>query len=139
MDHSVTGQLRRKLELGGAIFRSSSDTEVLVYTLVQERLRASSIEEAVVNAMDVLEGAYSLCIMSAQKLIAARDPRGMRPLCMGRMGDAVVFASESCALDALGASFVRDIEPGEVVVADRRGGRALPPERHTGQERTVRL
>ncbi len=116
------GQLRRKLELGGAIFRSSSDTEVLVYTLVQERLRASSIEEAVVNAMDVLEGAYSLCIMSAQKLIAARDPRGMRPLCMGRMGDAVVFASESCALDALGASFVRDIEPGEVVVADRRGG-----------------
>lgn len=114
-------QLRRKLELNGAIFRSSSDTEVLVYTLVQERLKANSIEEAVVNAMAVVEGAYSLCIMSSRKLIAARDPRGMRPLCMGRMGDAVVFASESCALDALGAQFVRDVEPGEVIVVDRSG------------------
>lgn len=115
------GKLRRKLELGGAIFRSSSDTEVLVYTLVQERLKAKSIEEAVINTMGVIEGAYSLCIMSARKLIAARDPRGMRPLCMGRLGSAVVFASESCALDALGAEFVRDIAPGEVVVVDRRG------------------
>ncbi len=114
-------QLRRKLELNGAIFRSSSDTEVLVYTLVQERLKANSIEEAVVNTMAVVEGAYSLCIMSSRKLIAARDPRGMRPLCMGRMGDAVVFASESCALDALGAQFVRDVEPGEVIVVDRSG------------------
>lgn len=115
------GALRRQLELNGAIFRSSSDTEVLVYTLVQERLKAGSIEEAVVNAMSVVEGAYSLCIMSARKLIAARDPRGMRPLCMGALGDAVIFASESCALDALGARFVRDIEPGEVVVVDHTG------------------
>lgn len=115
------GELRRKLELTGAIFRSSSDTEVLIYTLVQERLKAGSIEEAVVNTMDVVEGAYSLCIMSSRKLIAARDPRGMRPLCMGKLGDAVVFASESCALDALGAQFVRDVEPGEVIVVDRSG------------------
>lgn len=115
------GELRRKLELSGAIFRSSSDTEVLVYTLVQERLKAGSIEEAVVNTMDVVKGAYSLCIMSSRKLIAARDPLGMRPLCMGRLGDAVVFASESCALDALGAEFVRDVEPGEVVVVDQSG------------------
>lgn len=113
--------LRRKLELGGAIFRASSDTEVLVYTLVQERLKAASIEEAVVNTMGVIQGAYSLCIMSSRKLIAARDPRGMRPLCIGKLGDAVVFASESCALDALGADFVRDVEPGEVVVVDRTG------------------
>ncbi len=113
--------LRRKLELNGAIFRSSSDTEVLVYTLVQERLKARSIEEAVVNTMEQVQGAYSLCVMSARKLIAARDPRGMRPLCMGRIGEAVVFASESCALDALGASFERDIEPGEVVVVDPDG------------------
>ena len=117
------GKLRRKLELGGAIFRSSSDTEVLVYTLVQERLKAKSIEEAVINTMGVIEGAYSLCIMSARKLIAARDPRGMRPLCMGRLGSAVVFASESCALDALGAEFVRDIAPG----------------RYKGWERPVRV
>ena len=115
------GELRRSLELNGAIFRSSSDTEVLVYTLVQARLKAKSIEEAVVNTMEVIQGAYSLCIMSARKLIAARDPRGMRPLCMGRIGEAVVFASESCALDALGAQFVRDVEPGEVVVVDHDG------------------
>ncbi len=115
------GELRKNLELNGAIFRSSSDTEVLVYTLVQARLKAKSIEEAVVNTMGLVRGAYSLCIMSARKLIAARDPRGMRPLCMGRIGDAVVFASESCALDALGAEFVRDVEPGEVVVVDHDG------------------
>jgi len=115
------GPLRRELELNGAIFRSSSDTEVLVYTLVQQRLKSDSIEEAVAGAMGVIEGAYSLCVMSARKLIAARDPRGMRPLCMGRLGDAVLFASESCALDALGADFVRDLEPGEVVVVDHDG------------------
>ncbi len=115
------GALRRALELKGGIFRSSSDTEVLVYTLVQERLKAGSIEEAVANTMGVIQGAYSLCVMSAQKLIAARDPRGMRPLCMGRIGDAVVFASESCALDALGAEFVRDVDPGEVVVVSPDG------------------
>jgi len=115
------GSLRQKLELGGAIFRSTSDTEVLVYTLVQERLKHGSIEEAVVGAMGILQGSYSLCIMSAQKLIAARDPRGMRPLCMGRLGDAIVFASESCALDALGATFQRDVAPGEVIVVDKTG------------------
>ncbi len=115
------GALRRKLELDGAIFRSSSDTEVLVYTLVHERLKAKSIEEAVLRTMDVVQGAYSLCILSARKLIAARDPRGMRPLCMGQLGDAVVFASESCALDALGATFVRDVEPGEVVTVYPNG------------------
>jgi len=115
------GTLRRQLELDGAIFRSSSDTEVLVYTLVRERLKAASIEEAVAAVMGVIQGAYSLCVMSARKLIAARDPRGMRPLCMGRIGEAVVFASESCALDALGAQFVRDVDPGEVVVVDPDG------------------
>ena len=115
------GTLRKELELKGAIFRSSSDTEVLVYTLVQERLKRASIEEAVVSAMGILQGSYSLCIMSAQKLIAARDPRGMRPLCMGRLGDAIVFASESCALDALGATFQRDVAPGEVIVVDKTG------------------
>ena len=112
------GKLRREIELGGGIFRSSSDTEVLVYTIVRERLKCGSIEEAVLNAMNVIEGAYSLCIMSPRKLIAARDPRGMRPLCMGRLGRCIVFASESCAFDALGAEFVRDIEPGEVVVVE---------------------
>lgn len=113
------GELRREVELGGGIFRSSSDTEVLVYTIVRERLKCGSIEEAVLNTMKIIRGSYSLCIMSPRKLIAARDPRGMRPLCMGRAENGVIiFASESCALDALGAEFVRDVEPGEVIVVE---------------------
>ena len=119
------GALRREIELAGGIFRSSSDTEVLVYTIVRERLKCGSIEQAVLNAMSVIEGAYSLVVMSPRKLIAARDPRGMRPLCMGRLGGCTVFASESCAFDALGAEFVRDIEPGEVVVIEDNALRSL--------------
>lgn len=112
------GELRRKFELNGAIFRASSDTEVLAYTIVQQRLTSGSIEQAVLNSMSVIEGAYSLVIMSPRKLIAARDPHGFRPLCMGKMGDSIIFASESCALDSMGAEFVRDIQPGEVVVVE---------------------
>lgn len=111
------GELRREVELGGGIFRSSNDSEVLVYTIVRERLKAHSIEEAVVNTMKIIEGAYSLVIMSPRKLIAARDPHGFRPLCIGRSTEgAYIFASETCALDALGATFIRDVEPGEVCV-----------------------
>lgn len=112
-------ELRREIENTGGIFRSTSDTEVLVYTIVRERLKCGSIEQAVLNTMNILKGAYSLCIMSPRKLIAARDPRGMRPLCMGKTSNgAIIFASESCALDALGADFVRDIEPGEIVIVE---------------------
>ena len=112
------GELRRKIELSGGIFRSSNDTEVLVYTIVNERLKCGSIEQAVVNTMGVIEGAYSLVVMSPRKLIAARDPHGFRPLCIGRLDDSYVFASETCALDALGAEFIRDVEPGEVCVVE---------------------
>ena len=115
-------QLRRELEERGTIFHTTSDTEVLAYRIVQERLRTPSIEAAVAAAMDRLEGAYSLVISSPAKLIAARDPHGFRPLCMGRCPDgSVVFASETCALDAVGAAFVRDILPGEVVTAGANG------------------
>ena len=113
------GQLRREIELAGGIFHSSSDTEVLAYTIVRERLQAASIEEAVVRTMERIQGAYSLVIMSARKLIAVRDPHGFRPLCIGRSScGAWIFASETCALDALGAEFVRDVEPGEVCVVE---------------------
>lgn len=122
-------ELRKEIENTGGIFRSTSDTEVLVYTIVRERLKCGSIEEAVLNTMNVVQGAYSLCIMSPRKLIAARDPRGMRPLCMGKTAEgAIIFASESCALDALGAEFVRDIEPGEVVIVEGREIRSLHSE-----------
>jgi len=119
------GELRRQMESGGSIFHTTSDSEVIAQVVAQERLRADSIEQAVAQAMERIEGAYSLLIMSPQKLIAARDPRGFRPLCLGDWNGEVVFASESCALDAIGASFVRDVEPGEVLVVTREGVRSL--------------
>lgn len=128
-------QLRSELELSGAIFHTTSDTEIIAYIVTRERLRAPSIEAAVARAMPQLDGAYSLVLMSAAKLIAARDRYGFRPLCYGVTEDgSYVAASESCALSAVGASFVRDILPGEIVVFDETGvhsyrencGSALP-------------
>lgn len=118
-------ELREKLELSGAIFHTTSDTEVIAYTITSQRLHTPSIEEAVAETMDLIQGAYSLVIMSAQKFIAARDPNGFRPLCIGTVEDGYVFASESCALDAIGAKFVRDVEPGEIVVVDKNGLRSI--------------
>ena len=115
-------ELRSRLELSGAIFHSTSDTEIIAYIVTRERLTAPSIEEALSRAMDTLEGAYSLVLMSAAKLIAARDPHGFRPLCYGRTEDGrCVVASESCALQAVGAAFERDLLPGEIVVFDKTG------------------
>ena len=100
-------ELRDKLELSGAIFHTTSDTETIAYVVTRERLVTPSIEEAVSKAMYSLEGAYSLILMSSTKMIAARDPYGFRPLCYGQMSDgAYVIASESCALTAVGAEFV---------------------------------
>ena len=114
--------LRHELESMGSIFHSTTDTEVIAYIIVQERLRARSIEDAVARAMDRLEGAYSLVLSSPSKLIAARDPHGFRPLCMGAMPNgATVFASESCALDAIGAEFIRDLLPGEIITVGEDG------------------
>lgn len=115
--------LRREFEMNGAIFHSTSDTEVISYAITKERLECGSIQEAVERAMYRINGAYSLCIMSPKKLIAARDPHGFRPLCLGRLpGDeGYVVASETCAFDSIGAHFVRDIEPGEIVVIDENG------------------
>ena len=110
-----TAQLRAELEENGAIFNSTSDTEVIAYIIARERLKTHSIEDAVFNAMKYIKGAYSLLVMSSRKLIAVRDPYGFRPLCMGKLDGDYIFSSESCALDILGAEFVRDIQPGEVV------------------------
>ena len=124
--------LRRELESRGSIFQTTTDSEVIAYLIVQERLRHPSIEAAVSAAMERLEGAYSLVISSPSKLIAVRDPHGFRPLCLGELRDgSVVFASESCALDAIGARFLRDLRPGEIVVADVRGVRSV--ETHCGK------
>ena len=114
--------LRQQLELSGAIFHSTSDTETIAYVITRERISAPSIEEAVSRAMEKLDGAYSLVLMSATKLMAVRDPHGFRPLCYGQMADGTyVVASESCALQAVGAELVRDILPGEILTIDRSG------------------
>ena len=115
-------ELRNELELSGAIFHSTSDTEIIAYIVTRERLKTPSIEEAVLSAMDHLEGAYSIAVMSATKLIIARDPRGFRPLCYGQKADGTyVAASETCALEAVGAKYVRDVEPGELIVFSEKG------------------
>ena len=128
-------QLRSELELNGAIFHTTSDTEIIAYITTQQRLTAPSIEEALSRAMYRLEGAYSLVLMSATKLLAARDPQGFRPLCYGRREDGTyVVASESCALSAVGAHFERDLLPGEILVFDKSGVRSIRDHCNTAQK-----
>ena len=118
---SNAAELRDSLELSGAIFHSTSDTEVIAYTITKERLHTPSMEEAVSRAMNTLNGAYSLILMSPQKLICARDPYGFRPLCFGKTADGMyVIASESCAIKAVGAEFIRDVEPGEILIFNHK-------------------
>lgn len=121
-------EIRRELEQHGAIFQTTIDSEVICYVIARERLKCHSVEDAVVRTMKVLEGAYSLLVMSPRKVIAARDPHGFRPLCMGKYNNSYVFASESAALDACGAEFIRDIEPGEIVIVDNDGMRSMKPD-----------
>ena len=119
---SNAAELRSELELSGAIFHTSSDTETIAYIVTRERLKTSSIEDALSRAMNTLNGAYSLVLMSPQKLICARDPFGFRPLCYGKTNDGMyVVASESCAIQAVGAEFVRDVEPGEILIFSKNG------------------
>lgn len=125
-------ELRDELENGGSIFHTTSDTEVISYLVTKERLTAPSIEEALCRAMNRIKGAYSLVVMSPSKLIALRDPNGFRPLCFGMRPDGgFIVASESCALDAVGATLVRDVDPGEIVVFER--GRVRSIREHCGK------
>lgn len=130
-------ELRREFEMNGAIFHSTSDTEVISYAITRERLESRSIQEALEKAMFKIKGAYSLVLMSPKKLIAARDPNGFRPLCLGELpnGEGYVLASESCAFDSIGAKFVRDIEPGEIVVIDENGIDSI--KTHCGKESSM--
>ena len=117
-----SAELRAELEERGALFQTQSDAEVIAYIIAHERLKTDSTEQAIMNAMKRLSGAYSLVVLCTNKLIAARDPKGIRPLCMGSLGDdSVIFTSESCAIDAVGGEFTRDILPGEVVVVTKDG------------------
>ncbi|NLB90643.1 MAG: amidophosphoribosyltransferase [Clostridiales bacterium] len=116
-----TSSLRESFELSGGIFHSATAVEVMAYTITKERLQSPSIEEAIKRAMDTLQGAYSMVLMSSQKLIALRDPYGFRPLCLGKIDDGYVVASESCAFDAIGATFLRDVKPGEILIISKEG------------------
>lgn len=116
--------LRNELELNGAIFQTTIDSEVIAYLIARERLKVGKVEEAVKNAMKRLKGAYSLVVASPRKLIGARDPFGFRPLCIGKRENAYILASESCALDTVGAEFIRDVEPGEIVTITQDGIRS---------------
>ena len=119
-------ELRQQFELSGAIFHGTSDTEAIAYTIVRERLDCASTEEAVERAMPKIKGAYSCIIMTATKLIVFRDVNGFRPLCIGKTPDgAYVAASESCALETVGAEFIRDVKPGEIIVISKDGLRSI--------------
>lgn len=119
-------ELRKELELEGSIFHTTSDTEVISYIITKERISANSIEDALNRAIKRLNGAYSLVIMSPSKLIAARDPHGFRPLCYGQKEDGTyIIASESCALDSVGAKLIRDVKPGEIIIFDKEGIRTI--------------
>lgn len=113
-----TEQLRTEYEYTGAIFQTSSDTEIIAYAIARERLTCGSVEEAVNRAVPHLRGAFSLIVMSPRKLVATRDPWGFRPLCIGRKGNSIYFSSESCGLDSVGAEYIREVEPGEIVVVE---------------------
>lgn len=116
-----TLELRKELAHTGAIFQTTIDTEVIAYLVARERLNTPNVEGAVKHAMQKIRGAYSLIVMSPRKLIGARDPFGFRPLCIGKRENTWFFASESCALDAVSAEFVRDVLPGEIVTVTRDG------------------
>ena len=131
-----TPELRQELAYTGAIFQTTIDSEIIAYYIARERLNSKTVEEAVGRAMDKIKGAYSLVIMSPRKLIGARDPYGFKPLCIGKRDNAYLLASESCALDTVGAEFVRDVLPGEIVTISPENGiqsdlsHALPKEEH---------
>lgn len=113
--------LRKKLQSEGAVFNGTTDSEVLTYAIAKERMNVSCIEDAVCNVAEKIKGGYALLIMSPQKLVAVRDPWGLKPLCIGKTGETYVLASESAAITAVGAEFVRDVAPGEVITITNEG------------------
>lgn len=115
-------ELRHELEYDGAIFQTTIDTEVIAYHIARQRVKTKTVEDAVKNAAKKLRGAYALVVMSPRKLIGLRDPFGFKPLCIGKRDNAYILASETCALDTIGAEFIRDVEPGELVMITPDGG-----------------
>lgn len=114
-------ELREQMEYGGAIFHTSIDSEIIAYCIARERVRSKTVEEAVLEASKKIKGAYGLVVMSPRKLVGVRDPYGLKPLCIGRRGNSFIITSESCAISSIGAQFIRDVEPGEIVTITKDG------------------
>ncbi len=113
--------IRDSMQLWGAIFQTTIDSEVFAYLIARERVHCSSVEEALARALPYVKGAYSLIVMSPRKLMAARDPFGFKPLCIGKLDDTWIISSETCALETVGAEFIRDVEPGEIITITEQG------------------
>lgn len=130
-------ELKKELEDKGAIFHTTTDSEVIAYLIASKRSVTPSVEEAVKEVMGIIKGGYALLVMSPRKLIAARDPFGLKPLVMGKLDDAVIFCSETCALEAVGAEFIRDINPGEIVVVEDGNIRSIDSGIKRGMKKCV--
>ena len=130
-------ELKKELEDKGAIFHTTTDSEVIAYLIASKRSVTPSVEEAVKEVMGIIKGGYALLVMSPRKLIAARDPFGLKPLVMGKLDDAVIFCSETCALEAVGAEFIRDINPGEIVVVEDGNIRSVDSGIKRGMKKCV--
>lgn len=131
-------ELRHDLEYTGAIFQTTIDSEVIAYHIARERLNSKTVEEAVNRACQKIKGAYSLVVMSPRKLIGARDPYGFKPLCIGKRENSYIITSETCALDTIGAEFVRDVLPGETVTITPDGGILSDLSRAVSREQEAR-
>jgi len=125
-------ELRRDLEIQGAIFQTGSDAELIGYLIARQRLKTDCIEDAIANVMNDIIGAYSFVLLSPKKLVAVRDPHGFRPLCIGKINGSYIVASESCAIQSIGGDFIRDVEPGEIIVISKDGFHSL--RNHCGNQ-----
>jgi amidophosphoribosyltransferase len=128
-------QKRKEMETDGSIFATTTDSEVFLHLIA--RSRQSRLEDMIIEAVGQVRGAYSLLMMTKNKLIGVRDPFGFRPLCLGRLGDSIILTSESCALDIIGAEYIRDVKPGELVVIDERGVTSMVAQESTGQAKCI--
>jgi len=120
-----TNTLRHRLEKAGSIFQSTMDSEIIVHLLAKSK--SATLEDALVESLPKLKGAYSLLLLTQNQMIGIRDPHGFRPLCLGKLNGAYILSSETCALDLIQAEYVREVEPGEIITIDKKGVHSLKP------------
>jgi amidophosphoribosyltransferase len=128
-------QIRLKLESRGSIFQTTMDSEVVLHLIAKSAKKG--LERAIAETMDKIRGAYSMVLMTEDSLVACRDPHGFRPLCIGKLDSGYIVASETCALDLVEAEYVREVEPGEIVIIDRDGLRSVPPQIRSGKSQCI--